>query len=198
MAEYIERIRIDGTVKEIRDANALHEEDLLERLYPVGALYLSLNLTNPNAFLGGVWKRVEGKFLLGADETYAVGTEGGSADAIIPAHNHTGSVNIVSGGEHTHSLSGTANSAGAHAHGMGNIWSNGSGKNSAYTMSSNRKLNTRNTTSAGAHTHTLSGSAQEAGAHTHAGSVSIANTGVSVEGKNMPPYLAVYIWKRVA
>lgn len=198
MSEYIERIRIDGTDKEIRDANALHEEDLLERLYPIGALYLSLNLTNPNSFLGGVWERVEGKFLLGADDTYAVGTEGGSADAVVPTHNHAGSVTIASGGEHTHSLSGTANSAGAHIHSMGNIWSNGAGQNSAYTVSSKRKLNTRNTTSAGVHTHSLSGSAKTAGAHTHAGSVSIADTGVSVEGKNMPPYLAVYVWKRVA
>lgn len=29
-------------------------------------------------------------------------------------------------------------------------------------------------------------------------SISIENTGVSGTGKNMPPYLTVYIWKRIA
>lgn len=142
------------------------------------------------------------------------------------AHTHTVSGTGASAGAHTHSVSGTAASAGAHTHSMNKLWSNGSGSSSAYTMSSNRTLTTRNTASAGAHTHSVSGTAASAGAHTHTVSgtaasggahthttsgtaasagahthtvtATAANTGVDGVGKNMPPYLAVYMWKRTA
>lgn len=142
------------------------------------------------------------------------------------AHTHTTSGTAASAGAHTHTTSGTAASAGAHTHGMGNVWSNGTGDSSAYMQTSKRKLTTRNTASAGAHTHTTSGTAASAGAHTHkvtgtaasagahthttsgtaasAGAhthtitATAAKTGVAAAGKNMPPYLAVYVWKRTA
>ena len=104
----------------------------------------------------------------------------------------------ASGGAHTHSVSGTAASNGAHTHSMNKLWSNGSGKETAYTMQSNRVLTTRSTASAGAHTHTVSGTAASNGAHTHTVSGTAASQGVDATGKNMPPYLAVYMWKRTA
>ena len=240
--------------KEIKDAvdNLLTPQIVGNLVYPVGSIYVSVNATNPGTIFGGTWEQIKDKFILAAGDTYKAGATGGSADAVIPTHTHTitassasagahthttsgtaasggAHTHTVSGtgasaGAHTHSLSGTAASAGAHTHGMGNIWSNGSGSSSAYTMQSNRTLNTRNTASAGAHTHTISGTAASAGAHTHtvsgtaasagahthttsgtaasAGAHShtvtaiAANTGVAAAGKNMPPYLSVYVWKR--
>ena len=67
---------------------------------------------------------------------------------------------------------------------MNKQWSDGSGSSSAYMKTSNRTLTTKSTASAGAHTHSVTGTA--------------ASTGVAAAGKNMPPYLAVYVWKQTA
>lgn len=65
-------------------------------IYPVGAIYISLNDTRPEILFGGRWSGLSDKFLLGASETYAVGSTGGSATVTltsaqsgVPAHNHT-------------------------------------------------------------------------------------------------------------
>lgn len=61
--------------------------------YPVGAIYLSVTNVNPAALFGGTWERIGGRFLLGADSTYAAGSTGGEAAHTLtademPRHNH--------------------------------------------------------------------------------------------------------------
>lgn len=61
--------------------------------YPVGAIYLSVTDVNPAALFGGTWERIGGRFLLGADSTYAAGSTGGEAANTLtvgemPKHNH--------------------------------------------------------------------------------------------------------------
>lgn len=61
--------------------------------YPVGAIYLSVTDANPAALFGGTWERIGGRFLLGADSTYAAGSTGGEAAHTLtvdemPKHNH--------------------------------------------------------------------------------------------------------------
>lgn len=41
---------------------------LLNKLYPVGSIYTSVNNVSPASFLGGNWERISGRFLLGASE----------------------------------------------------------------------------------------------------------------------------------
>lgn len=43
------------------------------------------------------------RFIVGAGDTYTIGDTGGSADAIIPSHSHTGSTNTAGGHGHTYS-----------------------------------------------------------------------------------------------
>ena len=161
-------VGLDG-IPYCRNANSDYGT-IFNLIYPVGSIYMSANAINPSILFGGTWEQIENKFLLAAGSAYTAGSTGGSADASVIAH--------------THSVTGTAASNGAHTHSMKEIWSDGSGSKSAYTMSSSRKLTTRSTASAGAHTHSVSGTA--------------ASTGVAAAGKNMPPYLAVYVWKRTA
>ena len=173
-------------------------DSIFNLIYPVGSIYMSANNVSPALLFGGTWEQIQDRFLLAAGSSYSAGSTGGSANASLPAHTHTVSGTAASGGAHTHTVSGTAASNGAHTHSMNKLWSNGSGKETAYTMQSNRTLTTRNTASAGAHTHTVSGTAASNGAHTHTVSGTAASQGVDAAGKNMPPYLAVYMWKRTA
>lgn len=61
--------------------------------YPVGAIYLSVTEVDPSLLFGGTWERISGRFLLGADSTYAAGSTGGEAAYTLtvdemPKHNH--------------------------------------------------------------------------------------------------------------
>ena len=78
-----------------------------------------------------------------------------------------------SAGAHTHSISGTAASAGAHNHSVP-VWVGSGGAGAGRYVDRNEFNNAQNnnpngppTTSAGAHTHTVSGTAASAGAHAH-------------------------------
>ena len=61
--------------------------------YPVGSIYLSVTDTDPATLFGGTWERIGGRFLIGADDTYAAGSTGGEAEHTLtidemPKHNH--------------------------------------------------------------------------------------------------------------
>lgn len=51
--------------------------------FPIGSIYLSLNATNPSTYFGGTWELIKDRFLIGAGNNYAVNSTGGSK-----AHNH--------------------------------------------------------------------------------------------------------------
>ncbi len=48
--------------------------------HPVGSIYQTISPENPSVtFGGGTWERIEGKFIMGASDTYPAGSTGGSA-----------------------------------------------------------------------------------------------------------------------
>lgn len=63
----------------------------IDRIYPVGSIYMSINNTNPSELFGGEWEAIEDVFLLGASETYT-GTGGSMTKTFT--HNHTLKTNI--------------------------------------------------------------------------------------------------------
>jgi len=157
---------------------------LVDAIYPVGSIYMSVSSTSPQSLFGGTWVQLKDRFLLGAGSTYSNGSTGGSKDAIIVSHTHT----TVSAGSHDHSCS----SGGAHSHGY-NSPSNRSGD---YLSESSNGTAWRGsgdgwtTGEAGSHSHTIG----SGGSHSH----TVNSTGSSGTDKNMPPYLVVYMWKRTA
>lgn len=110
-------------------------KSFLDKIYPVGSIYLSMSSTNPSALFGGTWSAIQGRFLVTSDSTYAAGDTGGSNDAIVVSHSHGGSTG--SSGSHTHDAS--TYSSGSHSHSI----SGGSHKHTATCASG------------GAHTHTF-------------------------------------------
>lgn len=229
------QLSVDGVIGDIYDDAAVHNDELVTALvaalsnstlktaflnvfYPIGTYYVSEGTNNPSTFLGGTWTKVEGKFLFGADSTHAVGSTGGSADAVVPTHSHMASGAIASAGAHTHAISATAAEAGEHYHtpglddknykfslnkGTRSIDTVGNLGGSGYYISRVKKSDGNwsgidKTDEAGKHTHSIVGSTVNAGAHTHTCTITVGDYGVSATGKNMPPYRAVNIWKRTA
>lgn len=179
------------------DMGGTGTDDLLNLLYPVGAIYISVVDSSPASRLGGVWTRIEEKFLYGASDSYVVNSQGGRSTVALttdelPSHTHTGST--ASEGAHTHTA--TTSSNGSHTHNTGyrvvyypNADGKGAVKKGDGTTFTDGVIAT---TSAGAHTHTLTTSSN--GAHTHTVTVATAGSGNSFS--IMPPYLSVYMWQR--
>lgn len=150
----------------------------LQLLYPVGMIYTSTSSTNPGTSLGfGTWVAFgAGRVLMGAGGSYAAGSTGGSADAIIPSHTHTFSA--TSGAtdlSHTHTIGGSANGQGGGATSAQCLLSDYSSYNNKTSSGASVSMN---------HTHSISGTT--------------ASTGVSPTDANLQPYVVVYIWNRTA
>ncbi len=67
-------------------------QDVLNTVYPVGSIYISVSSANPSTFIGGEWEQIaQGRTLFGAGElnniTY---TAGETIDAGLPDHAHYG------------------------------------------------------------------------------------------------------------
>lgn len=68
--------------------------DLIDTIYPVGSIYMSVSNTSPSILFGGTWEQIENKFLLASGSTYSSGATGGEAthtltENEIPSHTHT-------------------------------------------------------------------------------------------------------------
>lgn len=126
--------------------------NILNKVYPVGSIYLSVSSTDPKTLFGGTWERIKDRFLLAAGSTYTAGATGGEATheltvSELPKHTHR----IMMG-----NAEGTAQRVMRYID-TGSAWWSGSG---------NDKLS--------------------------------EEIGGDAAHNNMPPYLAVYIWKRTA
>ena len=209
--------------------------DLLNRVYPVGSIYMSAVNVSPASFLGGTWQAIEqGRMLMAAGSSWQAGTTGGAAYHTLtvqemPAHDHSATETSAGGHTHNastgtagaHSHSGSTNTAGNHYHTgttNGAKWGVGSGTQGWGAITFNATPSTEwtsidgshshsfstswagehshwlNISSAGAHTHSVAIAA--AGAHTHA--ITIGKTGSGAAFSILPPYVAVYMWRRTA
>ena len=143
----------------------------LDTIYPIGSIYMSINGTNPKEYYGGEWERIEDKFLLACGTKHSNGSTGGSEDAVVVSHNHTQNTHTHTTTRHYVGIDGGCNWAYTSAR------QGGSG--SAYYPYSDKNTNgitEPNTMTSVAPT--------------------INSKGESGTGKNMPPFLAVYMWVR--
>jgi hypothetical protein len=127
------------------------------------------------------------RFVVGAGSTYAVDATGGSADAITVSHTHTFSATTASNGAHQHNLAGN-DSSGAGVGTRG--WDRADAYSILLTDSPGTGVFVERTASA-ANTIIFS-----AGAHTHTVSGTTDSIGTSGTNANLPPYYALcYIMK---
>ena len=77
----------------LADIGAATVSAMLDKAYPVGSIYMSVNSTNPKTLFGGTWVQIKDRFLLAAGTTYKAGATGGEATHTLttsemPSHNH--------------------------------------------------------------------------------------------------------------
>lgn len=177
-----------GFIKKMQQGN-----DLLS-FWPVGSIYLSVNSTNPSNFFGGTWTQIKDKFLLAAGDTYAAGAEGGSATKNLQ-HDHTTQGHTLTEAE-LPKITGYIDIKRIRTTGGTNV-PNVTGTSGKFSTSDNGvKTNNIGTqqslTNAPSDRVTLSFGSGSSHSHGNTGE------GLSTTQDIMPPYLTVYMWKRIA
>ena len=129
------------------------------------------------------------RFVVGAGSSYAVDATGGSADAIAVSHTHTFSATTGSAGAHQHFVAGGTYSG-------GNSGSLESNPNNTLKVGDNLGGNQNQYNLQSVTTAADKGKTDSAGAHTHTVSGTTASAGSSGTNANLPPYYALaYIMK---
>lgn len=82
------------TVVSYDEEAVMSKNQIVDMIYPVGSIYISMTSTSPSTLFGGSWTRIQGRFLLAADSTYTAGSTGGEATHTLtvdemPSHQHT-------------------------------------------------------------------------------------------------------------
>jgi len=83
----------NGTTDITSEMIELGQSAVVNMIYPIGSVYMSVNSTNPTYLFGGTWVQIKDTFLLSAGDTYTAGNTGGEAthtltEQEIPAHRH--------------------------------------------------------------------------------------------------------------
>ena len=158
----------EGSIPIINN-NETKKINIVDLVYPVGAIYISVNSTNPSTLFGGTWEQIQGRYLMGAGKTsqntntyhgtlpaealtwdWQAGDTLGEYDHILstnemPSHSHSSKINLLGG----------FTGASANLSDAGGSWSYGS-------------------------------------------TDFLYDTGGGQAHNNMPPSLVVYMWKRTA
>lgn len=149
------------------------------------------------------------KFIVGAGNAYRPGDAGGEVTVRLttnelPAHTHSVTGTAASAGNHTHGNTFAIESVAAHTHEVNAVPSDDSvvyerGPDYGWNAYGAREGGGDNAKaeSAGAHTHTLSGSVSPGGSHTHTVTGTIGSTGSGNAFSILPPYYALCFIMRV-
>lgn len=148
---------------------------VLNNVYPIGSIYMSVNSTNPGTLFGGTWTQIQGKFLLGMSSSYPAGSEGGEQTVALtmsqmPKHDGHVASGVMSpdGVPSEGNFSGYLNK---------NIFSEYGNYGRGWNV--------------------YKGDEMQPACQNLGGKANLSE-GQSEAHNNMPPYLAVYIWNRTA
>lgn len=69
----------EGEKQTITIPSGASMNDIMNLVYPIGAIYLSTSEVSPATLFGGTWERLEDRMLIGAGDVYKAATTGGSS-----------------------------------------------------------------------------------------------------------------------
>jgi microcystin-dependent protein len=152
---------------------------------PIGYIYISTASTNPGTLFGGTWSPIgEGRVLLSAGTTYTAGSTGGATTHKHTTGGHTLTTSEIPSHQHgtnsdSHTTFVLARGGDTHAVERKGFQTGSTNYAYANTLSTDGNLSRLG----------LTGSTGGGGSHSH------GDTG---SGSTMQPYLAVYMWERIA
>lgn len=144
--------------------------DTLLAAYPVGSLYMSAEAASPASIVGGTWEQIKDKFILAAGDTYAAGSTGGEAT-------------------HTHDYSLIYNAL------YGAIVGTDENLIRSFDYATSTYKNSHNIT----YTSEIKKNKGIMGDYEDAINISLMrNDAKTNTASTIPPYVAMYVWKRIA
>lgn len=202
-------------VSKIEDIIPKIQQEIFNRIYPVGSIYISMEETNPQTLFGGTWKPLSGRFLVGVGSnnannnellTIVKGETGGEKvvqlkedETPVRVHSHNFTAPQVP--EHTHELPGSAIISGTGTNATSGYASIAASSAGAKLISHSSRTNVK----------ALSGHTWSTAARTVVKKTAVNTTNGAVGDRkyndnnstisahnNLPPYQAVYMWQRTA
>lgn len=160
LANYYDKTEVSTTISLLKEDLETQvkelDDNLFDKIYPVGSIYMSMNSADPSTLFGGEWERLKDTFLLASGDTY----DADGMDKSTAQH-----------GEATHTL--TVDEMPKHKHDL------------------SYRTGVIQTGSSGTYYFDVGTSG-----NWYTNSPSFKESGGNNAHNNMPPYLAVYMWKR--
>lgn len=201
--------QIDNVNAQIGNINE-NIRGIVDIIYPVGSIYMSMNSTNPSLLFGGEWERLKDTFLLASGDVYTADSsdvstaQRGSATVSLtqsqmPRHTHIQNPHTHIQNAHNHSVPNSryypaidssadwAYSAKGQlptttqSHYYPRTSSNTNGI-TEYNVVADKTATNKNETATNKYTGGTGSSESESNGVAH---------------ENMPPYMSVYMWKRI-
>lgn len=170
----------------------INASDLLNKIYPIGSIYMSVNSTNPSALFGGTWEQfAQGRVLLGVgsngETNYTTAEQTGGSENSVASHTHTQQEHNHTQQTHNHALlsntkrDGNANGLGANnkIYGLAGVWQNSAPASQYYNVDN-------------------AGLSYVKGTRAINNPTTAVNNSTGEVGGNRMPFITCYIWKRIA
>lgn len=150
--------------------NVANIDNFINKIYPIGSIYLSMSSTNPSTLFNvGTWELIStNRMLIGAGDKYTAGATGGAETVTLIKSQ----VPKVEGTISMHNGATATNIQGVEGCFSSNL------KNEGTYMNQGTQLTNSSTQSYGR--------------------INFTNEGKNEAHNNMPPYYAVYMWRRTA
>lgn len=146
----------------------LRKLGIIDAIYPVGSIYMSVNEVSPETLFGGTWEQIEDRFILAAGSTYEGGSDnadGVSQDVTVKIPDHKHLTPIISNGS------------------VFGLWTVGASKD----ITATNRIGVTGSAMTSSYTSKTYYTSEDGA----------CNTKVTIP-PTLPPYMAVFVWKRTA